>query len=59
MDGVRYLRDIVLLNYEQNDYIEQFKDLILFFKEYVGEELMTPFISYSDMKTQYSIEIIN
>ena len=59
IDGIRYPRDSVLLNYEQNDYIEQYKDLKLFFKEYIGEELMTPFISYTDMKTKYPIEVID
>ena len=47
------------MNYEQNHYIEQSKDLKLFFKEYIGEELMSPFISYPDMKTNYPIEIID
>ena len=32
IDGVRYPRDSVLVNYEQNDYIEQYKDLIHFLK---------------------------
>ena len=36
-DGQRYLRDSSLMNYEQNDSIEQYKDLKLFFKEYIGE----------------------
>ena len=58
IDGVRYPRDGILVNYEQNDYIEQYKDLKLFFTEHIGEELMTPFISYLDIKTKYSIEII-
>ena len=53
IDGIRYPRDSVLINYEENDYIEEYKDLKLFFKEYIGEELMTPFISYTDMKTKY------
>ena len=57
IDSVRYPRDNVLINYEQNDYIEQYKDLKLFFKEYIGEELMSPFISYPDMKTKYPIQI--
>ena len=52
IDSVRYPRDSVLLNYEKNDYIEQYKDSKLFFKEYIGEELMSPFISYTDMKTK-------
>ena len=46
------------MNYEQNDYIEQYKDLKLFFPEYIGEELLSPFISYTDMKTKYPIEIV-
>ena len=59
IDGQRYPRDSSLMNYDQNDYIEQYKDLKLFFKEYIGEQLMSPFISYPDMKTKYPIEIID
>ena len=59
MDSVRYPRDSVLVNYKQNHYIEKYKDLKLFFKEYFGEELMSPFVSYPDMKTKYPIEIID
>ena len=59
IDGVRYPRDGVLVNCEQNYYIEQYKDLKLYFKESKGEDLLTPFISYPDMKTKYSIEIID
>ena len=59
IDGQRYPRDSSLMNYEQNEYIEQYKDLKLFFKEYSGEQLMSPFISYPDMKTKYPIEIID
>ncbi len=47
------------MNYEHNDYIEQYKDLKLFFKKYIGEQLMSQFISYPDMKTKYLIEIID
>ena len=59
IDSIRYPRNSVRINYEQNDYIEQYKDLKLFFKENIGEELMSPFISYPDMKTKYPIEIID
>ena len=59
IDGQRYPRDGVFVKYEQNDYIEQYRDKKLFFKEYVGEDLLTPFISYPDMKTKYSIETID
>ena len=59
VDSVRYPRDSVLVNYDQNDYIEPYKDLKLFFKEYIGEELMAPFISYTDMKTKNPIQIVH
>ena len=59
IDSVRYPLDSVLINYEQNDYIEQYEDLKLFFKEDIGEELTSPFFSYPDMKTKYPIEIID
>ena len=59
IDGQRYPHDSSLMNYEQNDYIEQYKDLKFFFKDYIGEQLMSPFISYPDMKTKYPIEIID
>ena len=59
IDSIRYPRDGVLINYPENDYIDQYKDLKLFYKEYVGEELLNPFISYPDMKDKYPIQIID
>ena len=59
IDGQRYPRDSVLIDFEKNDYIEQYKDLKLFFKEYIGEPILNPLISYLDMKTKYPIEIID
>ena len=59
IDGQRYPRDGVLIIYEENDYIQQYKDLKFFFHEYIGEPLLQPLISYPDMKTKYPIEIID
>ena len=59
IDGQRYPRDSVLINYEENDYIQQYKDLKLFFKEYIGEPLLNPLTSYPEKKTKYPIEIID
>ena len=59
VDSVRNLRDGVLIHYEENDYVQQYEDLKLFFKEYIGEPLLNTFISYPDMKTKYPIEIID
>ena len=59
IDGQRYPRDSILMNYEENDYIQQYKDLKLFWKEHIGEPILNPLISYTDMKTKYPIEIID
>ena len=56
-DGLRYPRDSIIKNYEENDFIYQYKDLTLFFEEYVVEELLNPLLSYLDMKTKNSIDI--
>ena len=59
IDGQRYHRDSVLTHYEENDYIQQYKDLKLFYREYIGEPIFNPLISYTDMKTKYPIEKID
>ena len=48
-----------MVNYEENNFLEQYKDLKLFYKEYVGEQLLSPIISYDKMKTYYPIQIID
>ena len=57
IDGQRYPRDNLLITYEQIDYIEQYKNLILYFIDYVGEPILGPFISYSDKETTHPIEV--
>ena len=59
IDGIRYPRDGILTNYGLNDYLDQYKDVKLFYKEYIGEEFLNPYKSYPDMKTKYSIQVID
>ena len=59
VDCQRYPRDSVLINFEENDYIQQCNVLKLFFREYIGEPIINPLIFYPDMKTKYPIEIID
>ena len=59
VDGQRYPRDSVLINYEANDYIQPYKALKLFFEKYIGEAKRNPLISYPDIKTKHPIEIID
>ena len=48
-----------MVNFEENNYLEQYKDLKLFYKEYVGDQLLSPIISYDKMKNYYPIQIID
>ena len=54
IDGIRYPKDGVHVNYNSNDYLDQYRDIKWFFKEYVGEPLLNPFISYRDVKNPIS-----
>ena len=47
IDGVRHPKEAVNVNYAANDYIDQDRDLNLFLKEYVVEELLNLFINYT------------
>ena len=58
IDSQLYPRDGVLIDFVENDYIEQYKNLKLFFKENIGEPILSPFTSYPDMETKYPIEKI-
>ena len=57
IDEKRFPRESVSINYTEKDYNEQFKDSNLLLKEFIGELMTNPFISYPDIKTEYSIVI--
>ena len=50
IDGQRYPRDGISINYSEIDCIDQYRDLKLFFKEYIGETILNTLISNPDMK---------
>ena len=56
-DGVRYPKDGVLTIFEENSYLDYYRYLKLFTKEYVGEELLQPYISYPNMKDNNLFQI--
>ena len=58
-DGFRYPKESVLTDFSEKDYLDQYKNLKTFYPEYVEEELMSPFISYTDMKNKYPIQVID
>ena len=57
IDGIRYPKDSVNVEYGLNDYNDQYRALKLFYVEYVGEELLNHFINYTDMKNKYPIQL--
>ena len=59
IDGFGYPKESVITNFTENDYLDQYRDLKSFYQEYVGEQLMNPFISYTDMKNKYPIQVID
>ena len=48
IDGARYPRDPVSIGFASNDYLDHYRVLKCFSKGYVGEELLSPFINYTD-----------
>ena len=46
-------------NYDGNNYLDQSREIKLFYKEYVGEPLLTPIITYDRMKDYYPSEVID
>ena len=59
IDGIKYPKDAVDVDYDANKYVYKYRDIGLFFKEYVGEPLLSPFISYTDVKSKYPFQVID
>ena len=59
IDGYRYPKDSVLTNFTEIAYLDEYKDLQNFYHDYVGEQLMSAFISYTDLKDKYPIQVID
>ena len=57
MDGVRYPKNPIMVNYVEDNYLDQYRDLKMFYKDYVGETMLSPIITYDKMKSQYPIQI--
>ena len=51
IDGQRYPKDSIIINFSENGCLDQYRDRNFFHREYVGKEVMKPFIKYTDMRT--------
>ena len=58
-DGIRYPKNPVMVSYDENNYLQQNKDLKLFYKEYVVDQLLSPIITYHKMKDYCPVQIID
>ena len=56
MDGVCNPGDGVSTNFRGNSYSDQYRDLKLFYEEYFDEQLLNPYITYTDMKNFYPFQ---
>ena len=50
IDGVRYPKNRIMVSYAENNYLDHYRDLKLFYKEYIGESMLNPIITYDKMK---------
>ena len=59
IDGARYPKDSVNIDYESNDYVDHHRDFKIFHKEYVEEGIINFLISYTDMNNKSSVQVID
>ena len=59
IDGVYYPKNPVMVDYIDNSYLEQNRDFKMFCKEYIGEPMLSPIITYDKMKDYYPFQIID
>ena len=50
--------DSIINNYEVKEYLDHYGDLKILHREIVEKQIMGPFISYSDAKSYYPVQVI-
>ena len=59
IDGIGYTRESVNVDYNTNKYLDQYRDLKLFYEEHVGEPLLGSYTAHLDIKNFYPTRIID
>ena len=59
INGIRCPKNHVMVNFGENNYLEQYRYLKLIYKEDVGDQLLSPIITYDKMKDYYPIQIFD
>ena len=58
IDGQTYPKNAIIENYSENDFLNQCKDLKLFYKKNVGKEMLNLFISFPNMKNFFLFQYL-
>ena len=53
IDGVRYPKNQIMNNYDENSYLDQYRELKLCYKACVVEPMLSPIVTYDKMKKYY------
>ena len=59
IDGYRYPKEAFPTLFPETDYFGQNRDENVLYKEYVGENLFNPFISFTVMQNKHPIKVID
>ena len=55
IDTTRYPDVPYVTEMDANKYTEHYKNIELYYKEFIGEQVLSPYISYDEWKTLYPI----
>ena len=59
IDGTRFRKNPIMTDYDENNYLDEYRDIKLIYREYVGEPMLAPIITYDKRKKYYPFEIID
>ena len=57
--SVKYPDESINLDYLRNDYDDGYNEVLKFFREYVGEQTVTPYITFQDFKEKYNLYLFD
>ena len=59
IDRIRYPKNRILKSYTENIHLSQHRDLKIFYKEYIGEQILSPIITYDKKQIYYPTQLFD
>ena len=59
IDRLRYPKNPVMINYDENNYLDKYRGSKFLYREYFGEPMLTPIITNDKMKDLYPFQKID